>query len=1091
MELDKGNNNLRNLYQIDSILNTEQQVNSGIEGYVEVAKTYEGGETDNIIVSIDNSKNIITATVKPIQFVSRETFPEIGSDRLLYTDNSENAIYRWDTGRNDYVLVGKDYTVDVISFRQDIDQNQMDISANRQAIADNKNEIDRLEREKITQTQMEEYTYDKQTIDDAIDDLDSDFTVLNQRVTDLEDEVETNIADIASNRSLIETNSQKLQEHDTLIQTNANEIANNKTAIQENASNIASNTADIASNRTAIATLRDESGNSIEISVDPLTYILTVNLKNKAGTIISTGTVDLPLETMVVSASYKDGTLTLTLQNGQMVDIDISSLVSGLVNQQTFNDEVTRLDGEITTLQGEVTAHDLTITSIEEANKDRDTKINALETKINEHEQELADYEVRIGENENAISDVQEQADATDEDLTNLTARVATNETAITDIKAEQKTQNDDINSLKISVGSIENSVSTLTTDLSTANDDISKLQDKTDTTNTNVEELTKRVETNETSIQTLTTKTDTINSALSTLSDKVDGIETNVTTNIQDITNLKSTTEQHTTDIQGVKDNLESKQDKLIAGENITIAEDGKTISANVPDSSKIDSISVNGQAQTIDENKNVDISVPTTLAELSDDETHRLVSDDEKTEWSGKQDKLKAGDNITIGADGTISSTATGGITEETDPTVPQFVKNITEEDISSWNAKSDFDGTYNSLSGKPTLGTLAGKNIVTETDLDSDVQLSLGKADTAVQPSALENYLLKTQRGANNGVASLDGSGKVPISQLPSFVDDVQEFDTSDDFPNTGEDGKIYVAKNTNLTYRWSGTGYVEISSSLALGETENTAYAGNKGKANADAIAKLQTDMTSKANQVDLTALTTRVTAVETKNEDQDTSISALETMAGATQGQVNSLQEMINNSPQIISDVKLSTEDGRTQYDTYIEFIIKSITDGDLEIDKKSIPINGLWVVGSEELGYHLELNEDAVKNMTIKGCNPSAAFAKNQINIWFKTGIDFYGDGYMLQAGIIGAMSGNSEATVNFACPFSSTSDMYCGCNSEVGGTAYRSNYSVTKFSTTSLTCRQNENACTNMRWFAIGKVNNMQAEQALSEYYG
>lgn len=98
---------------------------------------------------------------------------------------------------------------------------------------------------------------------------------------------------------------------------------------------------------------------------------------------------------------------------------------------------------------------------------------------------------------------------------------------------------------------------------------------------------------------------------------------------------------------------------------------------------------------------------------------------------------------------------------------------------------------------------------------------------------------------QKGANSGLAPLDGSGQVPTQYLPSYVDDVLEFANRESFPNSGEDGKIYVAEDTNITYRWSGENYVEISASLALGETSSTAYAGNKGKANADAIAALKT------------------------------------------------------------------------------------------------------------------------------------------------------------------------------------------------------------------------------------------------------
>ena len=58
---------------------------------------------------------------------------------------------------------------------------------------------------------------------------------------------------------------------------------------------------------------------------------------------------------------------------------------------------------------------------------------------------------------------------------------------------------------------------------------------------------------------------------------------------------------------------------------------------------------------------------------------------------------------------------------------------------------------------------------------------------------------------------------------------------EYANGSAFPDTGESGKIYVALDTNLTYRWSGSDYVEISPSLALGETESTAYRGDRGKA----------------------------------------------------------------------------------------------------------------------------------------------------------------------------------------------------------------------------------------------------------------
>lgn len=74
-----------------------------------------------------------------------------------------------------------------------------------------------------------------------------------------------------------------------------------------------------------------------------------------------------------------------------------------------------------------------------------------------------------------------------------------------------------------------------------------------------------------------------------------------------------------------------------------------------------------------------------------------------------------------------------------------------------------------------------------------------------------------------------------GRVPASQLPSFVDDVIEKSAKSAFPATGESGKIYVAQDNNKAYRWSGTTYVEISQGVTLGETSATAYRGDRGKA----------------------------------------------------------------------------------------------------------------------------------------------------------------------------------------------------------------------------------------------------------------
>lgn len=120
-------------------------------------------------------------------------------------------------------------------------------------------------------------------------------------------------------------------------------------------------------------------------------------------------------------------------------------------------------------------------------------------------------------------------------------------------------------------------------------------------------------------------------------------------------------------------------------------------------------------------------------------------------------------------------------------------------------------------------------------------------------ALGTTAGNTYVTKTQLGVASadgvtGVATLDTAGLIPSSQLPSYVDDVVEVAMASDLssasltvggdPITPESGKIYVdaigENASNKTYRYSGSRYVVISETLALGETSSTAFAGDKGK-----------------------------------------------------------------------------------------------------------------------------------------------------------------------------------------------------------------------------------------------------------------
>lgn len=129
-----------------------------------------------------------------------------------------------------------------------------------------------------------------------------------------------------------------------------------------------------------------------------------------------------------------------------------------------------------------------------------------------------------------------------------------------------------------------------------------------------------------------------------------------------------------------------------------------------------------------------------------------------------------------------------------------------------------------------------------------------VTLTKTDVGLGNVTNDAQVKASEKGKAGGVATLDSGGKVPSSQLPSYVDDVLEYDNKAAFPATGEAGKIYVDKATNKTYRWSGSTWINITNPIDLGETSSTAYAGNKGKANADAIKALQTRATELGDAV---------------------------------------------------------------------------------------------------------------------------------------------------------------------------------------------------------------------------------------------
>ena len=140
---------------------------------------------------------------------------------------------------------------------------------------------------------------------------------------------------------------------------------------------------------------------------------------------------------------------------------------------------------------------------------------------------------------------------------------------------------------------------------------------------------------------------------------------------------------------------------------------------------------------------------------------------------------------------------------------------------------NAKLPTSITGNADGNAATATKLQTARTINGVSFDGSADITINAVDSIAR-------IASSEKGAINGVATLDSTGKVPSSQLPSYVDDVLEYSNFASFPVSGESGKIYIAIDTNLTYRWGGSSYVVMSSSLALGETSSTAYRGDRGK-----------------------------------------------------------------------------------------------------------------------------------------------------------------------------------------------------------------------------------------------------------------
>jgi hypothetical protein len=166
-----------------------------------------------------------------------------------------------------------------------------------------------------------------------------------------------------------------------------------------------------------------------------------------------------------------------------------------------------------------------------------------------------------------------------------------------------------------------------------------------------------------------------------------------------------------------------------------------------------------------------------------------------------------------------GTVSGITKGMVGLGAVDNTSDLDKPISTATQTALNAKQPLDADLTSIAALSGTFGLLKKTANNSYTIDTNTYLTgINSSDvTTALGYTPENV---ANKGVNNGYASLGGDGKVPSSQLPSYVDDVIEVSSFGTLPTTGETGKIYITLDTNKIYRWSGSVYVEVSSSAAV-------------------------------------------------------------------------------------------------------------------------------------------------------------------------------------------------------------------------------------------------------------------------------
>ena len=299
-------------------------------------------------------------------------------------------------------------------------------------------------------------------------------------------------------------------------------------------------------------------------------------------------------------------------------------------------------------------------------------------------------------------------------------------------------------------------------------------------------------------------------------------------------------------------------------------------------------------------------------------------------------------------------LSTDSTGNVIKSYSPDLKKWIPLNRDANVDQWThikeivqsvgLNYDKNSDIISLPDNSSNNYFKGSSIVDAINKgDAAVKAQVDRLDTKIDDVNEDLQDFKALKGQPNGLAELDGNGKVPASQLPSYVDDVMDAyatytvsptgvlqniqlyaDAEHETPIVGERDKIYVnvtPGEVSYQFRWSGSQFIHIdSNAIIIGDITGTAYDGGKGKAMENVVNSMPDNLLStfQLDQTDVNNITISLTGVEKSDGKYVESTLADITITPATNtvaGLMTGAEKLAINEtlPDAINDEKTARE----------------------------------------------------------------------------------------------------------------------------------------------------------------------------------